>query len=184
MNIRKLAATVTDDALMDITKALRKSERTLPMGLSGEAIKDVTRTLQNYDKVLPDNIINDMIRSGSAPDLYRQAGRYRMSPTQLKETLEYMSTKELIPAMEKTKYMGFIPGVKIKRNPVRSGYLERAAKELGSVITRKSRNKKLLMGAGTAAALGAIAHSIFSDSKEDKYKRKVDDVLKRYQLAN
>jgi len=154
-NIRKLAAQFTKEAIEEIVAAVEKSNRTLP-----------------------DNVINTMIREGSAKDLYRQAGRFNMKPDQLKKTLEYMSTKELIPAMEKTKYMGFIPGVKFTRNPVRSGYLERAAQELGSVIKSKSRNKKLMIGAGLTGALGYLAHRIFADSPEDDYKKKVDRIIK------
>lgn len=158
--------------------------RKLAEGLTNEAIEGIARAIQKSDRTLPDNVINTMIREGSASDLYRQAGRYKMTPTQLKETLEYMSTKELLPAMEKVKYMGFIPGVKLKRNPVRSGYLERAAQELGDVIRRKSRNKKLMIGAGTAATLGLIAHRIFSDSPEDDYKKKVDSMMRANSFAN
>lgn len=151
--------------------------RKLAEGLTAEAIEDITRAIQKSDRTLPDNVINTMIREGSASDLYRQAGRYKLSPKQLKETLEYMSTKELLPAMEKVKYMGFIPGVKLKRNPIQAGYLERAAQELGDVISRKSRNKKLMIGAGTAAVLGTLAHRIFSNNKEDDYKKRVDSLM-------
>ena len=152
--------------------------RKLAAGLTQEAMDEIAMAIEKSNRTLPDNVINKMIRQGSAKDLYRQANRFNMNPTQLKETLEYMSTKELIPALEKTKYMGFIPGVKFSRNPVRSGYLERAAQELGSVIKTKSRNKKLMVGAGLTGALGLIAHRILSDGPEDDYKKKVDEILK------
>lgn len=158
------------------------SIRKMAIDLSDNALKEIAGIIKSTEKNLPQNALNEMLIGQPTSSIYGMASKYKMSPKQLQETIEIMSENELMPSLKKTKFLGIIPGLEKKINATQSGYLRRVAEELGEYSAKRTRNKKLLIGAGLAGALGVIGHSIFSDNPEDKYEREVKKLMNTSQL--
>lgn len=122
-----------------------------------------------------------VLNNPSAADLYASAGKLGLTPDELLEAVKREGFNARQPQL--VPRSGIIPIPKIlPADPNTSGYIGRSAEELGALISRKARNRKLMLGGALAGLLSLAAYAAFSDKPEDRYKKEVDRLMNAHRM--